>query len=526
MTQRKTNPKAMMAQALDHTDKPISNGIIQLQFKGVAGPILEPLEVETDQNGWFEIPIQRSGKLDLALIRDGYEYPMFQQMYMDDGIPKVEAKAQETEASAVIKEDSAISKEAFQKVALVSNVELSDEENKIWDQVRSRCSGISFTAYTDYLDENLSNDQCRSTQSQFDQHGVNAYGLLERMTDQFMYERLSDSAPSGFNMMEEVAKEKLPDWTIESHEDESCHFQSRLHTGAQRLKPILFCPIELIWSYWMEESLLMQAFNRIALRFQNRKSTVNGPDPLAHLTIDPLRPLNNLIWGFIQSEGKRLSLVRRAYEYDHHYGIQLNGTAVPDLHTADSRSQFLEEFHKLLKTAADYHRQSDDFNVSADPFPLKNAIYDVHIRLAEGAHNQFGDLPTVARKEMLMTQWVMARPEMREFLNGRLMVPQSQGWMDRVDHMKRIQGWPVIAMQHFLTLATAGEQLLVSIRYMNWANVNSSQFAGQWATYWREEIQGYLHAYRAVTGVDILSDKDAKLSANPSDLIYPQRAGA
>ena len=125
-----------------------------------------------------------------------------------------------------------------------------------------------------------------------------------------------------------------------------------------------------------------------------------------------------------------------------------------------------------------------------------------------------------------MTQWVMARPEMREFLNGRLMVPQSQGWMDRVDHMKRIQGWPVIAMQHFLTLATAGEQLLVTIRYMNWTNVNSSQFAGQWATYWREEIQGYLHAYRAVTGVDILSDKDAKLSANPSDLIYPQRAGA
>src|SRR5262249_12914611 len=57
--------------------------------------------------------------------------------------------------------------------------------------------------------------------------------------------------------------------------------------------PIL---LELIWSYWMEEGMLVQAFNVITRRFQNARS--NGErDPLAQLELDPLRPVNNLLWG-------------------------------------------------------------------------------------------------------------------------------------------------------------------------------------------------------------------------------------
>ena len=87
--------------------------------------------------------------------------------------------------------------------------------------------------------------------------------------------------------------------------------------------------------------------NAISRRFQN----VRGPgerDPLAHLEIDPLRPLNNLLWGYIQDEQNRLTVKRRAYEYDHHYGLTLYGKAVPPLRPADSRSKFLEAFHNLL----------------------------------------------------------------------------------------------------------------------------------------------------------------------------------
>ncbi|HXP41324.1 MAG TPA: hypothetical protein VN833_13750, partial [Candidatus Acidoferrales bacterium] len=30
--------------------------------------------------------------------------------------------------------------------------------------------------------------------------------------------------------------------------------------------------------------------------------------------------------------------------------------------------------------------------------------------------------------------------------------------------------------------------------------------AANWARYWRNEIQGYIHAYRAATGVDLTSE--------------------
>ena len=130
------------------------------------------------------------------------------------------------------------------------------------------------------------------------------------------------------------------------------------------------CPslIELIWSYWHEEGMLAQTMNSIALRFQNKRRSER--DPLARLEIDPLRPLNNLVWGYVQAEYKRLSVVRRAYEYDHHYGLTLQGKAVPALSTADSRSKFLETFHDLLAKAAAFYRADSDTTVIADAFPV------------------------------------------------------------------------------------------------------------------------------------------------------------
>src|SRR5262245_892242 len=63
------------------------------------------------------------------------------------------------------------------------------------------------------------------------------------------------------------------------------------------------CPtmIELIWSYWHEEGMLVQTLKAIELRFQNGRGPIDR-DPLANLEIDPLRPLNNLLWGYIQNE--------------------------------------------------------------------------------------------------------------------------------------------------------------------------------------------------------------------------------
>ena len=265
------------------------------------------------------------------------------------------------------------------------------------------------------------------------------------------------------------------------------------------------CMIELIWSYWHEEGMVVQSMNAISQRFQNRRAA-GARDPLAQLEIDPLRPLNNLLWGYIQDEGNSLSVLRRAHEYDHHYGISLHGRAVAALRSADSRSKFLESFHNLLYKCQQFYKQDDDATVIADGFPVLNAIKETHYLLAQGAHNQFGDLPATARQEMLIQLWLLGRPEMREFLGGRIMVPHPEPWMDRVDAMKSLQGWTDTGVVHFRDLATFGEQVLLSIRYGAWSLINNRDHAANWARSWRTEIQGYIHAYRAVTGVDLAAD--------------------
>jgi hypothetical protein len=281
------------------------------------------------------------------------------------------------------------------------------------------------------------------------------------------------------------------------------------------------CLIELIWSYWHEEGMLVQSVNSIARRFQNVRAP-RGNDPLANLEIDPLRPLNNLFWGYIQDEQHRLSVVRRNYEYDHEYGLRLEGRAVANPRTADSRSKFLEAFHTLLHICSGFYRQDDDTTVIADGFPVLNALKEVHLILSQGAHNQYGEAPTTSRIEMLMQQWMLGRPEFREFLPTRIMVAYPEPWMDRVDAMKKIQGWTDTSVLHFRNLAVFGEQVLLSIRYGAWSTVNDPVQGTNWARFWRPEIQGYVHAYRSVTGVDLTNGSvDATL---PSVLLKKRLA--
>ncbi|MCI0643142.1 MAG: hypothetical protein L0Y72_31265 [Gemmataceae bacterium] len=262
------------------------------------------------------------------------------------------------------------------------------------------------------------------------------------------------------------------------------------------------CFLELIWSYWHEEGMLVQSLNAINLRFQNRRAA-GERDPLAHLELDPLRPLNNLLWGYIQDEQHRLTLLRRAYEYDHHYGLALDGKAVGTVRGADTRSKFIEAFHNLLHLCAVFFKEDDDTMVIADGFPILNSLKEVHLLLTQGHHNQYGDLPWNARLEMLMQEWLLARPEMREFLTSRIMVAYPEPWMERVDTMKKLQGWSDTPVTHFRDLGVFGEQILLSARFGAWSTIHDSVHAANWARYWRPEIQGYIHGYRAVSGIDL-----------------------
>jgi hypothetical protein len=248
--------------------------------------------------------------------------------------------------------------------------------------------------------------------------------------------------------------------------------------------------------------MLSQTLAAIALRFQNVRGN-GASDRLSELAFDAVRPLGALLYGYIGDEQNRLSVLRRAYEYNQQYGLALVGRATRGLRPADARSQFIEAFHNLLRLTAIFHSQDDDTTVLSDGFPVLNALKEVHLILAEGAHNQFRDLPWTARVEMMVEQWIMARPEMKEFLRGRYMVPYVEGWMGGVDAMKRLQGWTDVSVNHFRDLGVYGERLLLSVRHFRWETVTDHEVARTWARAFRPEIQGYIHAYRAATGVDL-----------------------
>jgi hypothetical protein len=94
-----------------------------------------------------------------------------------------------------------------------------------------------------------------------------------------------------------------------------------------------------------------------------------------------------------------------------------------------------------------------------------------------------------------MQQWILARPEMREFLPRRIMVDYPEAWMDSVETMKTVQGWTDTSILHFRDMAIFGEKLLLSIRFGRWTDEIHQENAANWARYWRPEVQGYMYAY-------------------------------
>ena len=91
-----------------------------------------------------------------------------------------------------------------------------------------------------------------------------------------------------------------------------------------------------------------------------------------------------------------------------------------------------------------------------DEYPLLKTIKEVHLMLAHGAYNQFGDLPWTARAEMLQQQWILARPEVRDFLNTREPVSCEEAWMPQVNTMKLCEIGPASSITHFHDLSVYG----------------------------------------------------------------------
>ena len=91
---------------------------------------------------------------------------------------------------------------------------------------------------------------------------------------------------------------------------------------------------------------------------------------------------------------------------------------------------------------------------------------------------------------MLMQEWLLARPEFREFLPTRISVAYPEPWMDRVDAMKKLQGWTDTSVLHFRNLGLFGEQILLGIRWGFWSDVQEPEQAFNWARIFRPADPG------------------------------------
>jgi hypothetical protein len=518
---------------------------------------------------WRAFPDARAGEAgptqaQFLALRPGVvniEYHGIGDVGAQGGVP-----AEIHSSTAVTIDDSPIQRVGGNvNVALGRTAVYRTEDQVLWSVIRDRTDAINFNRYRRFMDrvigivEDESSDVDEEKHDVEDVrrrvealgthlHGIGAYQILKFTTEAFLlleagvrlgsrrYERHHFSADaesarlSGDVVDINELEERLAQYL--GHPRQLPYIKrvvraafprpdSRPLLGDRVLMARMDEPVllELIWSYWHEEGMLMQAINAVALRFQNVRAP-GERDPLAYLEIDPLRPLNNVLWGYIQDEPHRLTVSRRAYEYEHAYGLTLYGKAARSVRPADTRSKFVEAFHNLLHLASVFYKEDNDTTVIADGYPLLNALKEVHLLLAQGAHNQFGDLPWTARAEMMLAEWMLARPEMRDFIQARVMVPYKEPWMPQVDTMKTLQGWTDVTITHFRDLGVYGEQILLSVRYGDWIAINDEDSAKNWARYWRPEIQGYIHAYRAVTGID-LTNPDSVDSTVPA--VYLQK---
>src|ERR1700733_1956219 len=410
----------------------------------------------------------------------------------------------------------------------------------LWFAIRNRTQAISFEPYRAFIDRVMGegydfhtplgngvlDPMLREFRSR--RHGVQAYELLKVATQVFLL------LNCGVKITEEHFRQRdnfTFDWAFKKldeylGESRQLPYLKRvieaafpwLERDGMRYGSVLGgihepCLIELIRDYWFEEGMLMQTMNAVTRRFQN----VHAPgqhDPLANLEIDPLRPLGNILWGLSQ-DLQLLSVRRRTYEYMHEYGLTLYGKATASVRPADTRSKFLEAFHNLLYLCSVFFKEDNDTTVIADGYPLLNALKDVHLILAQGAHNQFRDLPWTVRAETMVQEWILAQPEVREFLQSRMMVPYKEPWMPQVDTMKTLQRWSDVTVTQFRDLGVYGEQIVLSIRYGDWIADINEDHAKNWARFFRSDIQAYLHSYRAATGIDLTNPDtvDATLPA-------------
>jgi hypothetical protein len=262
------------------------------------------------------------------------------------------------------------------------------------------------------------------------------------------------------------------------------------------------CLLEMIWCYWQEVGMLTATMDKLVERVA---AGIVSPIADAHAAASSSVALQvrGIVSAYLRDANNLLSPTRRAYEYQHQYGLHAQTSVSPARTQDDPRSRFPQAFSRLLATTGKYYWEDYTPTVVADPMLILQSLREVHSLLRESIENQCREIPRIARQEMLLIQWILSQRALCQLLPIHTGISYPEEWMASVDAMKRLQGWTDLSILHFHRLAVAGEQILLSIRFGRWNGNATSTDAGNWAHYWREEIQGYIEAYRFVTGVDL-----------------------
>ncbi len=401
------------------------------------------------------------------------------------------------------------------RIAVAARQPAPTEYERVWRRIRAASEALSFARYEAFVADELRDPRPRGDYQAFiaqlvagnadmnfprnaggfagHPQGAHALDILRYATELYV---LREGGFDAGTIPEDPAPAPVP---------------RLLQSGDNDLRPNLrparraYC-VELLASYWDEEAPVAMTWKAICLRFQNRRHP-RLRDPLANLDVHPLRPLSALIWSYVGSERDWLTPQRRNLEYQYAYGIGLSGSAVSAADAVVRRNSFLPAFHALLRVCAQYYRDASNTMVIPEVRPLLDALREVRRYLVDGMHNQYGQLPWQAKVEMLMMKYLLSQAEVGQFLPTPPLTTNPD-WIGRIDAMRRLQGWGDTSARHFESLSRDGELLLLSIRFGPWATGvpnDSEANARYWVSAFREEIQEYIHAYRAVTGVDLSS---------------------
>jgi len=284
----------------------------------------------------FEVPDLSGGDYEICVTVTAKENWNGLGDPLDDLTPPTDA----TGKPAILRQDTTISVtrliQTESKVTLQRTFAGPTKDRALWTAIRNRTAAIGFDRYKKFINcvfcdtpeqdpfndtrkqiSKYVNDACLGSAEPTDQKqrisifGPYAYSVLKLATQVFLtlesgvvIRSNSGEKPEIFNLEKE--RIRLNDFSLELRDlkkelgaylgsAEQLPYLDRILTNLITLddeepKSVLpYCfgvlqfrltspsLIELIWSYWLEEGMLVQTMNAIALRFQNRRGSQNAP---------------------------------------------------------------------------------------------------------------------------------------------------------------------------------------------------------------------------------------------------------